>query len=138
MTEILAAVDRALALAHRTDDKLCGCDSCMEYWAEDEGINWFGLTAARRIVLRVLDSGDDRFEPLVRGISEHDEALANHSPDCPGTTGMPGDGWCCEKEAQRASHYPTGEYTDGAPVLCANDGQTWPCATARAGGWPVT
>ena len=71
----LASVDRALAVLHREDDKPCGCDGCMSYGAEDEGFNWDKMAPARRIAIRILDSGDDRFAPIVTAIREHDAAL---------------------------------------------------------------
>lgn len=75
----LDAADRALAVPHREDDEACGCDDCMDYGAEDVGAAWHRLTPARRIALRVLDSGDDRFAPIVRAIREHDAAYAETS-----------------------------------------------------------
>ncbi len=70
--EALWVASWALALPHRLDDKLCGCDSCMDYAGEDEGFAWDRLPPASRIILRVLDSGDDRFEPIRAAIREHD------------------------------------------------------------------
>ncbi len=70
------AADRALAVAHREDDQPCGCDNCMSYGAEDEGFDWYKIAPARRIVLRALDSGDDRLAPLAVAFREHEEAVA--------------------------------------------------------------
>ena len=73
MTDWLA-VDRLLAVEHREDDQACGCDECMSYGAEEMGADWYRLTPARRIALRVLDSGDDRLAALAVTIREHEEA----------------------------------------------------------------
>lgn len=75
------AADRALAVAHRDDDRPCGCDSCMDYGAEDEGVAWDRLTPARRIAIRVLDSGDDRLAPLATAIRENLAATEPPAPD---------------------------------------------------------
>jgi hypothetical protein len=72
----LDTADRALAVPHREDDRPCGCDSCMDYGAEDEGFDWTRIPPANRIAIRVLDSGDDRFALLVTALREHAEAAA--------------------------------------------------------------
>ncbi len=68
------AADRSLAVEHREDDQPCGCDECMSYGAEDEGFDWYKVAPPRRIVLRALDSGDDRLAPLAVAFREHEEA----------------------------------------------------------------
>jgi len=48
---------------------------------------------------------DQRYWPLEAAPSDWAADVAalyaGHSPTCPGTTGMPGDGWCCEEQARR-------------------------------------
>jgi hypothetical protein len=68
------AIDRLLAVAHREDDQPCGCDDCMGYGAEDAGSDWYRIPVANRIVMRILDSGDDRFAPLVKAFRDHEDA----------------------------------------------------------------
>ena len=80
--------DRALTPPHRDDDKLCGCDSCMEYWAEDEGVNWSRLIPQRRVALRVMDSGDDRLEPLRTAFVENIEGSAQGEIDARRVPGL--------------------------------------------------
>ncbi len=75
------AADRALAVTHREDDQPCGCDDCMSYGAEDSGFDWYKVAPARRIVLRVLDSGDERLAPIATAFREHEEAAAEEGLD---------------------------------------------------------
>lgn len=69
-----AAADRALAVPHREDDQACGCDVCMDYGAEDNGADWSRFPAANRIVIRALDSGDERLAPLAEAFRDHETA----------------------------------------------------------------
>lgn len=79
------AADRALAVEHREDDQPCGCDECMSYGAEDEGFDWYKVSPARRIVLRVLDSGDDRLAPIATAFREHERESEQEQDDLDAT-----------------------------------------------------
>jgi ribosome-binding protein aMBF1 (putative translation factor) len=69
----LRAIDLMLTVTHR-DDLPCACDDCMDYGAEDAGADWARIPAANRIVMRILDSGDDRLAPLVEAFRNHESA----------------------------------------------------------------
>ena len=121
----LRAADAALALPHRDDGQPCGCDSCMDYAAEDEGVAWHRLSPERRITLRVLDSGDERLSPLRLTIREHEaaaepgagegldvETLAEawhdeHRGEYPGARGLIAVEWRYLTDAERDSERRT-------------------------------
>ena len=67
----LHAIDRMLSVGHR-GDLPCACDGCMEYGAEDTASDWHRIPVANRIVMRILDSGDDRMAALVKAFRDHE------------------------------------------------------------------
>ena len=79
-----AMAERALAVPHREDDQPCGCDECMAYGAEDEGADWYRFPTPRRIVIRALDSGDDRLAPLAQAVRDHEAAAGTAASTTPG------------------------------------------------------
>lgn len=70
---LAGALDRVLTPDHR-DDLPCGCDDCMSYGAEDIGADWARVSAAGRIAMRVMDSGDERLGWMAQAFRAHESA----------------------------------------------------------------